>query len=111
MAQSERDELRLERILSERDLNGMGGTLACRTNCEDCVRLSVCLSEEERSTLKRSERSPVLASMLTKPRSMETAAERAISASRRERDRKELLIYVVDIYYRYLFDQTTPTSL
>lgn len=71
--------------------------MACRTSCEDCVRLSVCLREEERSTLNRSEESPVLTSMLTEPRSMETAAERVMMASRRGAKRGELRIYVADI--------------
>ena len=108
MAQSERNEFRPECIISEWDLYGWENTLACRSNCDDCVRLSVCLSDDERSTLKRSERSPVLASMLTKPRSMETAVERVVSTNRRDTSSKEFLIYVVDIYYRYFFNQTTP---
>jgi hypothetical protein len=99
VAKAEGDELGLEALLGEGDLRGGRGTLACRASWEDCVRFSTCFREEVRSTLKRSEDSPVLASMVTDPRSMETQAERPRRTRRRMATVGRLLIYVVDNNY------------
>jgi hypothetical protein len=103
VAQSEGEELGLEVRFGEVDLRSGLLTLAWRETLDACVRLRTCLREEARSTLKRSEDSPVLVSMVIEPRSMVTAlAARRMRARRRRVGGGELIGYVVAIYnYRY----------
>lgn len=56
------------------------------------MRLSTCFREEARSTLNRSDESPVLAYMVTHPRSMLAQVERAMRARKRRAEGVGLLM-------------------